>query len=104
VEKLGVLDRGGYYDNAGALRDMVQNHLMQLLGIMAMEPPAKFNEKMFRNEVHKVIESLRPIPEDDVASVAVRGQYIDPGDNTSQKGYRSEKGINPDSRTETFVQ
>ncbi|MDO5569882.1 MAG: glucose-6-phosphate dehydrogenase [Bacteroidales bacterium] len=103
VEKLGVLDRAGYYDGAGALRDMVQNHLMQLLGIMAMEPPAKFNEQMFRDEVHKVIESLRPITEEDVSQYVVRGQYVSPSDNNTVKGYRDENGINPDSRTETFV-
>lgn len=104
VENMGVLDRGGYYDSAGALRDMVQNHLMQLIGITAMEPPAQFNDAMFRDEVHKVLESLRPMTQDDVIHDVVRGQYT--GITTSSgktKGYREENNIAPESRTETFV-
>lgn len=104
VEDMGVLDRGGYYDTAGALRDMVQNHLMQLLGITAMEPPAQFNGTMFRDEIHKVLESLRPMSEADVLHNVVRGQYQE-GETRKGKipSYRQESNIAPDSRTETFV-
>lgn len=100
VENLGIENRGGFYDTAGALRDMVQNHLVQLVALTAMEPPSKFNADYFRNEVVKVYESLKPLKESDFKTNIVRGQYIAEGD---RKGYREEKGIHPDSRTETFV-
>lgn len=104
VENMGVLDRAGYYDSAGALRDMVQNHLMQLLGIVAMEPPAQFNEKMFRDEVNKVLSSLRPLSQEDLTHDVIRGQYTGTTTRDGQlNSYREEKNINPESRTETFV-
>jgi glucose-6-phosphate 1-dehydrogenase len=100
VENLGIENRGGFYDTAGALRDMVQNHLIQLVALTAMEPPSVFNADYFRNEVVKVYNALRPLNEVDFDEHIVRGQYLASGD---KKGYREEKGIAPDSRTETFV-
>lgn len=77
VENMGIEERGGFYDNTGALRDMVQNHLIQLLALVAMEPPIAFNEKEFRNEVVKVYRSLRPLSEDDICQSVIRGQYVE---------------------------
>ncbi|MGD9931045.1 MAG: glucose-6-phosphate dehydrogenase [Mangrovibacterium sp.] len=103
AESLGVEERGGYYDQSGAMRDMVQNHLMQLVGMVAMEPPVVIEADAIRNEVLKVFQSLRPIKEDDVASQVIRGQYIESHIKKELvKGYRQEKGVNPESRTETF--
>ena len=100
VENLGIEQRGGFYETAGALRDMVQNHLVQLVALTAMEPPAVFNADSFRNEVVKVYESLVPLSEEDLNRHIVRGQYTSSG---NKKGYRDEKGVSPDSRTETYV-
>ncbi|WP_308764447.1 glucose-6-phosphate dehydrogenase [uncultured Bacteroides sp.] len=100
VENLGIESRGGFYETAGALRDMVQNHLIQLVALTAMEPPAVFNADNFRNEVVKVYESLTPLNEVDLNEHIVRGQYTA---SNSKKGYREEKGINPESRTETYI-
>lgn len=100
VENLGIEQRGGFYDSTGALRDMVQNHLIQLVALTAMEPPGTFNADHFRNEVVKVYESLTPLTDVDFEEHVVRGQYLDSGD---KKGYREEKGIPADSRTETYV-
>lgn len=75
VENLGIEQRGGFYDTTGALRDMVQNHLIQLVALTAMEPPAVFNADNFRNEVVKVYESLTPLTETDLSEHIVRGQY-----------------------------
>jgi glucose-6-phosphate 1-dehydrogenase len=104
AEKVGIEDRGGYYDNAGAMRDMIQNHLLQVLGTIAMEPPAIFNADAVRNETVKVFHSLRPIPLDKIEKYVIRGQYIESvigGEKIS--GYRDEKKVDPESRTETFV-
>ena len=104
AENMGVGDRGGYYDSSGALRDMVQNHLLQMVGMTAMEPPSSLDPDAIRNEVLKVFQSLQPIKEEDVAKQVIRGQYIASlirGECVS--GYRHEKGVAPDSRTETFV-
>ena len=76
VENMGIGTRGGYYDGAGALRDMVQNHLMQLLAITAMEPPAKFDKNGFRNEVIKVYQSLRPLTDEYIRDNVVRGNIL----------------------------
>ncbi len=105
VENLGIGDRGRFYDSTGALRDMVQNHLIQLLALVAMEPPIAFNESEFRNEVVKVYRSLDPIKPKDIPSRVVRGQYIASGVDGGKlrKGYRDEKNVNPDSHTETFL-
>ncbi len=97
---MGIGTRGGYYDGAGALRDMVQNHLMQLLAITAMEPPAKFDKNGFRNEVIKVYQSLRPLTDKYIRDNVIRGQYIAGDDRI---GYREEKNVHPDSRTDTYV-
>lgn len=104
AEKLGVGSRGGYYDTSGALRDMVQNHLLQVLSIVAMEPPVFFNSEAIRNETVKVLQALRPIQTHEVAQHVVRGQYI--ASNHPQhttKAYRNETGVNPESNTETYV-
>ena len=79
---------------------MVQNHLMQLLAITAMEPPAKFDKNGFRNEVIKVYQSLRPLTDEYIRDNVVRGQYIAGDDRI---GYREEKNVHPDSRTDTYV-
>ncbi|ASB47918.1 glucose-6-phosphate dehydrogenase [Alkalitalea saponilacus] len=104
AEDIGVGDRGGYYEDSGALRDMVQNHLMLLASLVAMEPPALIKDESIRNEIVKVMQSLRPIPEEKVPEFVIRGQYIGSEiRGKKQKGYREEKGVNPKSRTETFV-
>lgn len=104
AETLGVEDRGGYYDHSGALRDMVQNHLMQLVGMIAMEPPVVVEANAIRNEMLKVFQSMRPIKEDDVAKQVFRGQYTGSHIHGQPvKGYREENGVEPSSRTETFV-
>lgn len=100
VENLGIEQRGGFYDTAGALRDMVQNHLIQLVALTAMEPPAVFNADNFRNEVLKVYESLTPLNEVDLDEHIVRGQYTAGG---NKKGYRDENNVAPESRTETYI-
>lgn len=104
VESIGVENRGGYYDQSGALRDMVQNHLLQLTALVAMEPPSSFDSDSIRNETLKVFQSLRPLNEKDIEKSVIRGQYTESvirGDLV--KGYRSEKGVDPNSRTETFL-
>ena len=104
AESLGVGSRGGYYDHSGALRDMLQNHLLQLVGLVAMEPPTVISSDAIRNEVLKVFQSLRPITGSTIGKEIIRGQYLAShvrGD--AKKGYRSEEGVPADSRTETFV-
>lgn len=104
AESLGVEGRGGYYDHSGALRDMFQNHMLQLVGFVAMEPPVEVDANAIRNEILKVFQSLRPIHESKVSRYVIRGQYIEStirGEHV--KGYRSEDGVDPLSRTETFV-
>ncbi|MDD4991356.1 MAG: glucose-6-phosphate dehydrogenase [Paludibacter sp.] len=104
AEKIGVGDRGGYYDTSGAMRDMIQNHLLQVLAVVAMEPPAIFDSESIRNESVKVLQALRPIKSNEINENVVRGQYIETlVDETIQKGYRQEKGVAPSSKTETFV-
>ncbi|MEK7709254.1 MAG: glucose-6-phosphate dehydrogenase, partial [candidate division NC10 bacterium] len=104
AESLGVEGRGAYYEEAGALRDMIQNHILQLLCLVAMEPPVSFDADPVRDEKTKVLRAIRPIPPDGVDQVAVRGQY-GPGFLEAHRvpGYRDEKGVTPDSRTETFA-
>ena len=103
-ETVGVEHRGGYYDHAGALRDMVQNHLMQVLCLIAMEPMVSFDADEIRNKKVDVLHAARPIHRDAVPQSAVRGQY-GPGNIERKKaiGYREEEGVAPDSQTETFV-
>ena len=104
AEEIGVEHRGGYYDHAGALRDMVQNHLMQLLCLVAMEPMVSFNADEIRNKKVDVLHAVRPIHPDAVHQSVVRGQY-GPGwvGGREMIGYREEDGVSPDSQTETFV-
>lgn len=104
AESLGVEGRGGYYDHSGALRDMLQNHLLQLVGFVAMEPPVVVDADAIRNEIVKVFQSLRPIKENQVSEYVIRGQYISSTIKGQKvKGYREEPGVDPNSRTETFV-
>jgi glucose-6-phosphate 1-dehydrogenase len=93
--------RGAYYDGAGALRDMVQNHLMQILALVAMEPPGSLKAEAVRGEKVKVIGSLRKFSPREVASHVVRGQYV--AGPARDRGYRQEPGVAPGSRTETYV-
>jgi glucose-6-phosphate 1-dehydrogenase len=104
AESLGVEHRGGYYDQAGALRDMVQNHLMQLLCLVAMEPMVSFEADEIRNKKVDVLHAVRPIPRDEVHRCVVRGQY-GPGwvGGEQVPGYRQEPGVARESQTETFV-
>jgi glucose-6-phosphate 1-dehydrogenase len=104
AESIGVEERGGYYDSSGALRDMVQNHLLQITGLTAMEPPSSLGAEAIRNEVLKVFQSLELIKEEDVEKSVIRGQYTAStirGENV--QGYRYEKGVDVNSKTETFV-
>ena len=104
AETVGVERRGAYFDNAGTLRDMVPNHVMQLLSLTAMEPPVSFSADAVRNEQAKVLHSLVPLNSEDVLQFSVRGQYGDGmADGESVPRYRSEPGVNPESRTETFA-
>lgn len=104
AESIGVEDRGGYYDSSGALRDMVQNHILQMVGLIAMEPPSSLDANAIRNEVLKVFQSFQPIREEDVLHQVVRGQYTKSLiRGKSVPGYRDEKKVPEDSRTETYV-
>jgi len=104
AETVGVERRGAYFDNAGTLRDMVPNHVMQLLSLTAMESPVSFQADAVRNEQAKVLHSIQPLNSEDVLQRSVRGQYGTGkvGDEVVP-GYRSEPGVAPESRTETFV-
>ncbi|ESJ09067.1 glucose-6-phosphate 1-dehydrogenase [Cupriavidus sp. HPC(L)] len=104
AEELGVEGRGDFYDQTGALRDMVQNHLLQLLCMVAMEPPTSLTEDAVRDEKIKILKALRPITPQEVAEKTVRGQYRAGAiAGKPVPGYLEEPGIAPDSRTETFV-
>lgn len=105
VENLGIETRGGYYDQSGAMRDMVQNHLAQLLALIAMEPPSAFNSNAFRNEVVKVYQALQPLTHEEIRRNVIRGQYMasELGTNKVLNAYRAEDKVDPNSRTETFV-
>ena len=104
AETLGVEHRGAYYEEAGALRDMIQNHLLQLLTMTAMEPPVAFDADAVRDEKAKVLHAVRPIPVERVDQYAVRGQYVQGDiDGAAVPGYRQEDRVAPDSSTETFA-
>lgn len=104
AETVGVEKRGGYYDTAGALRDMVPNHIMQLITLTAMEPPISFEANAVRDEQAKILHAIQPFSSEDVLSKTVRGQYGEGVvDGKRVPAYRSEEGVPPDSRTETFV-
>ncbi|MDB6050762.1 MAG: glucose-6-phosphate dehydrogenase [Pseudomonas sp.] len=104
AETVGVETRGSFYEHTGALRDMVPNHLFQLLAMVAMEPPAAFGADAVRGEKAKVIGAIRPWTEEEALANSVRGQYAEStiGDK-SVAGYREEANVAPDSTTETFV-
>ncbi|MFI5379323.1 MAG: glucose-6-phosphate dehydrogenase [Tepidisphaerales bacterium] len=104
AESLGVGSRGGYYDQSGALRDMVQNHMFQLLALVAIEPPVALDAQSIRDEKVKVFRSIRQMRPAVIEQSTVRGQYA-AGSHAGQstEGYRREKGVSPDSRTETFA-
>jgi glucose-6-phosphate 1-dehydrogenase len=104
AETLGVEERGGYYDNAGALRDMIQNHVINLLALVAMEPPVSADADAIRNEKFKVLSGISIPRHQEVANMAVRGQY-GPGTVGGQavRGYREEDDVARDSNTETFA-
>jgi glucose-6-phosphate 1-dehydrogenase len=104
AETVGVEDRGGYYDKSGALRDMMQNHMLQMLTIIAMEPPSRLQPEDIRDEKVKVLRSLRPFKNgEEVRANVVRGQYSE-GSTGSKAltGYRQEDSVNPESVTETY--
>ena len=104
AESLGLEGRAGYYDHTGALRDMVQNHLLQLLVIMTMEPPVSIDPNCIRDEKIKVLRSLKPITGKDVTRNTVRGQYKSGVvDGKPVIAYREADGVPPDSNTETYV-
>jgi glucose-6-phosphate 1-dehydrogenase len=104
AEELGVERRGGYYEGAGALRDMVPNHILQLVTLTAMEPPISFGADAVRDEQAKILHAIQPPTPEEVLTRAVRGQY-GPGTEHGQPvpGYRSEPLVSPNSSTETFV-
>ncbi len=104
AETVGVESRGGYYDQAGALRDMVPNHIMQLISLTAMEPPVSFKPDAVRDEQAKILHAIQPLSAEDVLSKTVRGQYGEGVvDGKRVLPYRSEQDVPNDSRTETFV-
>ncbi len=104
AEKLGVETRGGYYDTAGALRDMIPNHIFQLITLTAMEPPVSFEANAVRDEQAKILHAIQPFTPEDVLHNAVRGQY-GAGENDDKKvpAYRSEEAVAAESNTETFA-
>ena len=104
AETVGVEQRGGYFDTAGTLRDMIPNHMMQLLSLTAMEAPASLNADAVRNEQAKVLRAVQPLDPDDVLERSVRGQYGEGTiGGTKVPGYRAEPGVAPSSKTETYA-
>jgi len=93
-EKVGVEHRGRFYDQVGVVRDMFQNHLLQLVSLVALEPPASFDATALRNEKVKVLSAIQPMKEEEIARQTVRAQY---------KGYREEKGVASESTTPTYA-
>lgn len=104
AEPLGVEGRAGFYDQTGALRDIMQNHMMQLLSLTAMEPPASFEAEAVRDEKVKVLRAVKRIPSRELSKRVVRGQYEEGAiKGRIVPGYREEEGVEPTSMTETFV-
>ena len=104
TEQLGVEERGPYYDGAGALRDMIQNHLLQLLCLVAMEPPVSFNANEVRDRRVDVLKAIRRFKPEEISHLAVRGQYGEGWMKGKQvPAYRNEKNVDPNSNTETFA-
>ncbi len=103
-ESIGVEQRGGYYDKSGALRDMVQNHMLQLVSLTAMEPPVAFDAKAVRDQKVNLLRSIRPLKPEDVKDFVVRAQYTAGVLGKEEiPGYRDEEGVTDDSTTETYV-
>ena len=104
AETLGVEHRASYYDNSGAVRDMFQNHMLQMLALVAMEPPISFEADPIRDEKAKLLRTVRPFDADDLAGSIVRGRYGAGRINGQEvPAYQSENGVAPESRTETYV-
>jgi glucose-6-phosphate 1-dehydrogenase len=105
AESMGVEDRGGFYETAGAMRDIVQNHVLQVLSLFLMEPPTSFHPEAIRDEKLKLLRAIRPFTDEpDIAARAVRGQYARGGTREQpMPGYREEPGVDPVSAVETFV-
>lgn len=105
-EVVDVENRGGYYDGAGVVRDMMQNHMFQMLAYLGMEPPATFAAEDVRNEKAKLLQAVRRLTPPDVPRCTVRGQYgalLDASGAVAKPGYRHESGVKPDSNTETYA-
>ncbi len=103
-ETLGVENRADYYEGAGALRDMIQSHLLQLMALVAMEPPVSMTAEHLRDEKVKVLRAIRPIPQNAVHAHSFRGQYASGNiDGKTVPGYLEERGVAPDSTTETYA-
>ncbi len=104
AESIGIESRSEYYESAGAIRDMVQNHIMQVLCLIAMEPPVNYDAEAIRDEKVKLLRSVQVFSPEQVAQRVVRGQYV-AGESDGQPavGYKQEKGVKPDSTTETYV-
>ncbi|MEO8167366.1 MAG: glucose-6-phosphate dehydrogenase [bacterium] len=104
AETVGVEKRGGYYEGAGAMRDMIQNHMLQLVALTAMEPPVLFDAQQVRDEKQKVFQAIRQIKPAEVQRYSIRGQYAaGTAGGKAVPGYRSEDGVSPTSTTETYV-
>lgn len=104
AETVGVEGRGGYYEHAGAMRDMIQNHMLQLLAHTAMEPPVLFDAQQVRDEKQKVFQAIRAIKPEEVHRFTIRGQYgAGAVGGKDVPGYKQEKGVSPDSTTETYA-
>src|SRR5271154_486512 len=104
AETVGVEGRGSYFEHAGSLRDLVPNHIMQLISLTAMEPPVSFDADVVRDEQAKILKALSPMTDEEVLTRTVRGQYAEGMEgNVRISGYRSEPYVAADSRTETFV-
>lgn len=105
-EEVDVGSRGGYYDTSGVLRDMIQNHMFQMLACLCMEPPGSFEPDSIRNEKAKLLQAVRVYTPEEVERYVVRGQYgprLDDKGNVVKPGYRQEKDVNPESKTETYT-
>lgn len=104
AESLGVEHRGSFYETAGAIRDIVQNHLLQVLAFITMEPPSRFTPEAIRDEKFKLLSAIHSFSDGDLASRVVRGQYVaGTEDGAPVVGYREEEGVDHNSMTETFV-
>lgn len=102
-ENFGVQERGGYYDKNGALKDMVQNHILQIFSLLTMEEPETFNSEEVLKEKVKALKSIKPIGDSEIKNSIVRGQYVAPADHSELVSYRDEEKVDNNSNTETFV-